>query len=92
MLSSEDRIWDDRRTSSSATVGLMHGRSRRGSHDGLACGGGGFWDDFKAPSLQVHLQRYLCARNAPYTLHNLDNPLILQQMRPPSERTTDASH
>jgi hypothetical protein len=33
------------------------------------------------------LQRNFWARNAPFALKDPDNPLILQQMRPPSERT-----
>jgi hypothetical protein len=48
---------------------------------------GEFRDDLNAPSRE----RYFQARNAPYFLNDLGNPLKSQEMRPPSERTTGVS-
>lgn len=47
--------------------------------------GDGFGNDLKA----APFERYFWARNAPYASTDPCNPLISQQMRPPSERTTN---
>jgi hypothetical protein len=80
VFSIEDRIWDG--TSVSATVGGTLGTSR-GVPRQIRTRGGGLGDDLKAASLQ----RHLWVRNAPYAAEDRGNPLILQQMRAPSERT-----
>ncbi len=82
VFSIEDRIWDCQRTSGSATVGRTLGTSR-GVLRQIRTRGGGLGDNFKGASLQ----RHFWVRNAPYALKDPDNPLKLQQMRPPSERT-----
>jgi hypothetical protein len=87
VFSIEDRIWDGQRTSVSAMVGRTLGTSR-GVLRQIRTRGGGLGDDFKAASLQ----RYFWVRNAPYAVKDFRNPLILQQMRPPSERTNGISH
>ena len=82
MFSIEDMVWDSQRTSVSATVGRTLGQSRGASRQ-VRTRGCGRWDDLKASPLQ----RHFWVRNAPYALKDPDNPLISQQMRPPSERT-----
>ena len=83
MFSIEERICRNGQTSGSAAVGRMLGRTQGASHDRLACGGRRLRDDLDAPSLH----RYFCGRNAFYPLNDQSNPLISQQMRPPSGRT-----
>jgi hypothetical protein len=83
MFSFEERICRNSRTSVSATVGRMQGRTQRAANDRLACAGGQFRGDLNAPSLE----RYFRARNAPYSLDDPGNSLKSQRMRPPSERT-----
>jgi len=87
VFSIEDRIWDGQRTSVSAAVGRTLGTSR-GVLRQIRTRGGGLGDNFKGASLQ----RHFWVRNAPYALKDPDNPLKLQQMRPPSERTKGISH
>jgi hypothetical protein len=82
MFSIEERICRNGQTSGSAAVGRMLGRTQGASHDKLACGGRRLRDDLNAPSLH----RYFCGQNAFYPLNDQGNPLISQQMRPPSER------
>jgi hypothetical protein len=88
MFSIEEKIGRSGQTSVLGTIGWMHGRTERASHDRLACEEAEFWDDLNAPSLQ----RYFRGRNAPYPLNDLDNPLKSRQMRAPSERTTGISN
>ena len=83
MFSIEERICRNGQTSGSAAVGRMLGRTQGASHDRLACGGRRLRDDLNALSLH----RYFCGRNAFYPLNDQGNPLISQQMRPPSGRT-----
>jgi len=87
VFSIEDGIWDCQRTSVSATVGRTLGASR-GVPRQIRTRGGDLGDDFKVASLQ----RHFWARNAPYAVKDRGNPLISQQMRPPSERTKGISH
>jgi hypothetical protein len=87
MFSFRERICQNGQTSVSPAVGQMQGRSRRASNDRLACGAGEFRDDLNAPSRE----RYFQARNAPYFLNDLGNPLKSQEMRSPSERTSGKS-
>src|SRR5207248_1076374 len=75
VFSIEDRIWDGHRTSA---LGTSWGVSRQ-----IRARGGGLGDDLQA----APLERYFWGRNAPYSLNDPGNPLISQQMRPPSERT-----
>ncbi len=82
VFSIEDGIWDGQRTSVSDAVGRTLGTSR-GVLRQIRTRGGGLGDNFKGASLQ----RHFWVRNAPYALKDPDNPLKLQQMRPPSERT-----
>jgi hypothetical protein len=82
VFSIEDRIWDRQRTSVSTAVGRMLGASRAVPQQ-VRTRGGRFGEDLIAALRQMHFR----ARNAPYTSDDLSNPLKLQQMRPPSERT-----
>jgi hypothetical protein len=86
VFSIEDRIWDDERTSVSDAVVRMLGQSREAFRR-VCRRGREFWDDLKAPALQRHFWR----RNEFYALPGPRNPLISQQMRPPSERTMPGS-
>lgn len=63
-------------------------RMQRGSNDMFAFGDVNYWEDLNDPSLE----RYFGGRNAPYPLNDPSNPLKLQEMRPPSERTKRVTH
>ncbi len=84
MFSIEDMICDSQRRPVSTAVGRMRGRGRVTSQQ-VRTRGDGFGDDLKA----ARLERHFCARKAPYALTNPCNPLKSQQMRPPSERSSD---
>jgi hypothetical protein len=71
---------DGQRKSVFETVYRTLGQSQRALRR-VRTGGAGFWDDLKA----TPLERHLWARNAPYSLNDIGNPLKSQEMRAPSE-------
>jgi hypothetical protein len=68
-------------------VGRMRGGNQRGSNDTFAFGDVSNRNDLNDPSLE----RYLRARNAPYSLGDLGNLLESNRNGAPSERTKDIS-
>jgi hypothetical protein len=79
MFSIEEKICRNGQTSILGTVGRMLSRSQRAFPTRFARGKGEVVATPKVPPLQ----RYLWARNAPYSLNDLDNPLKSQEMRTP---------
>ena len=84
MFSIGNMVWDSQRTSVSAAVGRTFSQSQGISRQ-VRTRECGFWHNLKASALQ----RHFWVRNVPYNLAVLSNSLKSQQMRAPSERTTD---